>query len=64
MAGLKNICKMYGSLKVTDKKGKSVMWLYDYEKDEPRLKSEMTKDEIKASERAKWTNKNETGKDI
>jgi hypothetical protein len=41
-------------MKVTDANGKSVTWVWDYAKDEPRLKSEMTKEEFMASERAKW----------
>lgn len=31
-----------------------VIWLWDYVNDKPRLKTEMTKDEIMASEKAKW----------
>jgi major membrane immunogen (membrane-anchored lipoprotein) len=55
MGGLARICKMYGSMEVTDSNGKKVTWLWDYAKDEPRLKSEMTDDEIKESEKAKWS---------
>ncbi len=54
MSGLARICKMYGSIEVKDDKGKKVVWLYDYALDKPRLKSEMTKQEIMASEKAKW----------
>ena len=64
MSGLSKVCKIYGSIKMSDGNGKSVTWLWDYVNNKPRIKSEMTKDEIKASERAKWTNKNETGKDF
>lgn len=39
---------------VTDANGKKVVWVWDYATDQPRLKSEMTKDEIAASEKAKW----------
>jgi hypothetical protein len=49
MGGLSRICKMYGSLNVN-----GVVWIYDYVNDKPRLKSEMTKEEIIASEKAKW----------
>jgi len=49
MSGLRKLCKMYGHLKCGD-----VLWYWDYVKDEPRIKSEMTKDEINASEKAKW----------
>lgn len=31
-----------------------VLWVWDYAKDEPRKRSEMTHDEWLASERAKW----------
>ena len=47
MAGLAKLCKLSGSLKVTDSSGKTVEWIYDYELDKPRLKSEMTAEEIK-----------------
>ena len=49
MGGLARICKQYGSLDVN-----GVIWLWDYVNDKPRLKSEMTKEEIAASEKAKW----------
>jgi hypothetical protein len=54
MAGLARICKMYGSIEVSDANGKKVTWLWDYVNDKPRLKTEMTKEEIMASEKAKW----------
>lgn len=54
MGGLAKICKMYGSIEVSDANGKKVTWLWDYVNDKPRLKKEMTKDEITASEKAKW----------
>lgn len=57
MAGLAMICKIYGSMTVTGADGKRVIWVYDYANDKPRLKSEMTKEEIKASERAKYFGK-------
>ena len=49
MTGLQRICKMYGSMKVGD-----AVWVWDYANDKPRLKKDMTLEEIKASERAKW----------
>jgi hypothetical protein len=49
MAGLKRICKLYGSIQIND-----VLWLWDYARDEPRLATEMSKEDIAASERAKW----------
>ena len=42
MAGLAKICKMYGSIEVTDEDGKKITWLWDYANDKPRLKTEMT----------------------
>lgn len=56
MAGLAKLCKMYGSMEVSDANGKKVTWLWDYANDKPRLKTEMTKEEIMASEKAKWNN--------
>lgn len=50
MAGLQRILKMHGRMQVNN-----VMWVWDYAKDEARLESEMTKEEIKASEIAKWS---------
>ena len=52
MAGLAKICKSYGSMTV--KSGnKTAEWFYDYAQDKPRLKSEMTKEEIAASNKIK-----------
>jgi len=53
MGGLARLCKMYGSMQVSEN-GKKVTWLWDYVNDKPRLKTEMSKDEIMASEKAKW----------
>jgi hypothetical protein len=33
---------------------KKVIWLWDYVNNKPRLKIEMTNEEIRASEKAKW----------
>ena len=46
MTGLQKLCKKYGSLKIMGADGKYVIWLWDYVSDMPRLKSEMTKEEI------------------
>ena len=54
MTGLQRMCKLYGSIYVTGADGKRVVWIWDYANDKPRLKSEMTKAEIMASEKAKW----------
>ena len=53
MGGIRNICRLYGGLKVTQN-GKTVEYVWDYIKDEPRLKSEMTKEELEANERNKF----------
>ena len=55
MGGLAQICKMYGSIEVSDASGKKVTWVWDYKNNKPRLKSEMTKEEISESEKAKWS---------
>ncbi len=49
MSGLRKICKLYGRMKIGD-----TMWVWDYVKDEPRIESEMSKEEIIASEKIKW----------
>jgi hypothetical protein len=54
MAGLARICKMYGSMEVSDANGNKVTLVWDYANDKPRVKTEMTKEEIIASEKAKW----------
>jgi hypothetical protein len=53
MGGLARICRMYGGMTVKDN-GKTAEWLWDYANEIPRLKSEMTAEEIAASEKAKW----------
>lgn len=54
MAGLAKLCKLYGSMEVVGSDGKKVIWVWDYANDKPRLKTEMTKEEVMASEKAKW----------
>lgn len=54
MAGLQRVLKLYGSIVVKGNDGKSVTWVWDYANDKARLKSEMTKIEFGASEKAKW----------
>jgi hypothetical protein len=49
MAGLRKICKLYGSIRIN-----GTLYVWDYVKDEPVKESEMTKDERMASERRKW----------
>lgn len=54
MGGLARLCKLYGSLEMTDSNGNKVVWVWDYANDKPRLKAEMSKEEISNSEKAKW----------
>ncbi len=54
MGGLARICKLYGGMEFVDKDGNKTIYTYDYANDKPRIKSEMTKEEIMASEKAKW----------
>ena len=54
MGGLARVCKIYGQINVNDASGKKVIWLYDYKNDKPRLKTEMTDQEIMESEKAKY----------
>lgn len=49
MAGLQRVLKQYGTMNVG-----GVIWVWDYANDRPRIKSEMTAEEIKESERVKW----------
>jgi major membrane immunogen (membrane-anchored lipoprotein) len=54
MGGLAKLCKLYGSVEVSGQDGKKIVWVWDYAQDKPRLKSEMTDEEIRESEKAKW----------
>lgn len=56
MGGIRNICKAYGGMKFTDANGKTTEYEWDYVKDEPRIKGEMTREEWAASERARFGN--------
>jgi hypothetical protein len=56
--GLQNILKSYGEMKISSE-GKTVIWVWDYANDKARIKSEMTKEEISASEKAKYMNFNQ-----
>lgn len=53
--GFQRILKIYGEMKATDNKGNSVTHVWDYANNKARIKGEMTKEEIAASEKAKWT---------
>ena len=52
--GFQKILKIYGEMKATDNKGNSISYVWDYANDKARIKGEMTKEEIAASEKAKW----------
>lgn len=54
MSGLRWMCRLYGEMTFKDINGKTIHWVWDYAKDEPRLKDEMTAEEKIASERARW----------
>jgi hypothetical protein len=55
MAGLQRILKLHGSIICEGKDGIKEVWLWDYANDKARLKTEMTKEDIMASEKAKWS---------
>ena len=57
MTGLQKILKVFGEMEFSSD-GKKVVWVWDYANDKPRIKSEMTKDEITASDKAKYKPKN------
>lgn len=52
--GFQRILKIYGEMEATDSKGNSVTHVWDYANDKPRIKSEMSKEEIAESEKVKW----------
>ena len=54
MEKISRLWELHGSMEVIDANGKKVTWLWDYANDKARLKAEMTKEEIMASEKAKW----------
>ena len=51
--GLFNLCKLYGGLKFT-KDGKTIEYVFDYDRNECILKSEMDKERWAKSEKAKY----------
>lgn len=56
MAGLRKLCKMFGSLTVKDADGHEVRYVWDYARDEPVTREQMPEggERDKLSERAKW----------
>ena len=52
--GLQRVLKIYGEIKATDSRGNSVTHVWYYANNKPKIKGEMTKEEIAASEKAKW----------
>lgn len=54
MGGLQRILKICGSMIVQGEDGKKVTWVWDYKNDKARLKSEMSKEELSESEKAKY----------
>jgi major membrane immunogen (membrane-anchored lipoprotein) len=53
MGGLQRVLRITGEMTIKAD-GKSVTWVWDYANEKPRIKSEMTKEEIKASETKKY----------
>lgn len=49
MTGLEKLCKVYGSIEIHGE-----LWLWNYSKNKAVLKSEITKEEFRESEKAKW----------
>lgn len=49
LSGMQKICKAFGQVKIGD-----TLWVWDYYNDEARKKSEMTKEEIALSNKAKF----------
>jgi major membrane immunogen (membrane-anchored lipoprotein) len=52
--GLRRICKAYEGMKFKGADGKVVEWVWDYTRDEPRLKSEIDAEKLAASEKRKF----------
>jgi len=50
MGGLRQLCKLYGRMTI-----QGVEWVWDYHRDEPRKKADMTKEEWAKSERVRFT---------
>jgi hypothetical protein len=53
MTGLQKVLKSTGRI-IVQSGSESVTWVWDYANDRPMIEKEMTKEEIKASEIAKW----------
>lgn len=54
MGGLGKILKVYGQMLVRGDNGKNVLWVWDYATNMARVKSEMSREELANSERARW----------
>lgn len=57
MGGLRRIAKLYGGMKVIDRDGSSVRYVWDYVADDLVTEAEMPvgSERHKASEKAKWS---------
>ena len=55
MAGLRKIAKMYGGIKVADRRGRTTDYVWDYANDEPVKKEDMPEGSARwaASEQAR-----------
>lgn len=51
--GLQRVLKMHGKISVINKHGKKVIHVWDYAKNIPRIKSEMTEEEVRKSDEAR-----------
>ncbi len=54
MEKISRLWKLHGSIEFIYDNGNKEIWLWDYVNDKARLKTQMTEDEIMASEKAKW----------
>lgn len=46
LTGWQKILKLYGEVKVTDKEGKIVTWVWDKKNDSPKIKDDKKRKEI------------------
>lgn len=54
LRGLNKLCRLYGGMVFKGDDGSVIKYVWDYAIEMPRVESEMTEEEIKASEKAKY----------
>lgn len=54
MGGLLKVLKIYGQMTVTRADGKKTVWVYDNANDKAIVKEDMTPEQLKESEKAKY----------